>query len=43
MTRAILVNNAGSTGDLSKKVSDYEAQEIQSYIDMNIASYITLM
>ncbi|KAG2226396.1 hypothetical protein INT45_000564 [Circinella minor] len=43
VTRAILINNAGSTGDLSKAVSDYEAEEIQSYIDMNIASYITLI
>ncbi|KAI9256443.1 sepiapterin reductase [Phascolomyces articulosus] len=43
VTRAILVNNAGSTGDLSKKVADYEPQEIQSYMDMNIVSYITLI
>ncbi|KAI9498062.1 hypothetical protein BDB00DRAFT_755268 [Zychaea mexicana] len=43
VTRAVLVNNAGSTGDLSKKVSGYEAQEVQAYVDMNIASYITLV
>ncbi|KAI7857144.1 hypothetical protein BDC45DRAFT_436246 [Circinella umbellata] len=43
VTRAILINNAGSTGDLSKAVSDYEAEEIQSYTDMNIASYIMLI
>ncbi|KAI8141699.1 hypothetical protein BJV82DRAFT_172912 [Fennellomyces sp. T-0311] len=43
VTRAVLVNNAGSTGDLSKKVSEYDAQEIQTYLNLNIASYIALV
>ncbi|CAO3642639.1 unnamed protein product [Cunninghamella echinulata] len=37
-----LINNAGSTGDLSKKVSEYSLENIQQYIDLNITSYITL-
>ncbi|KAF7721526.1 hypothetical protein EC973_004524 [Apophysomyces ossiformis] len=42
LTKAILINNAGSTGDLSKQVQDYDADEIQSYVDVNITSFITL-
>ncbi|CAO3598632.1 unnamed protein product [Absidia cylindrospora] len=38
-----LINNAGSTGDLAQKVGDYCPESIQSYIDMNITSYITLV
>ncbi|KAI9478810.1 MAG: hypothetical protein EXX96DRAFT_595926 [Benjaminiella poitrasii] len=43
ITKAVLVNNAGSTGNLSKKVSDYTASEIQDYVNLNIASYISLV
>lgn len=43
ITRAILINNAGSTGDLSKKVGDYTATEIQDYVNLNITSYISIV
>ncbi|KAI7876248.1 NAD(P)-binding protein [Lichtheimia hyalospora FSU 10163] len=43
LTQATLVNNAGSTGDLTKKVCDYEAEEIQSYLNVNLVSYTTLV
>ncbi|KAI8979851.1 hypothetical protein BDF20DRAFT_872038 [Mycotypha africana] len=43
ITNAFLINNAGSTGDLSKKVKDYEALEIQEYINFNITSYAMLV
>lgn len=43
ITRAILINNAGSTGDLSKKVGDYQATEIQDYVNLNITSYISIV
>ncbi|KAI8097515.1 sepiapterin reductase [Halteromyces radiatus] len=38
-----LINNAGSTGDLSQTVAEYQPETIQSYIDMNVTSYITLV
>jgi sepiapterin reductase len=43
ITRATLINNAGSTGDLSKKVGDYNATEIQDYVNLNITSYISIV
>ncbi|KAI9020258.1 hypothetical protein CLU79DRAFT_704000 [Phycomyces nitens] len=43
LTRAVLINNAGTTGDLSKTIGEYTAAEIQSYVNVNIASYITLV
>ncbi|KAL0078873.1 sepiapterin reductase [Phycomyces blakesleeanus] len=43
LTRAVLVNNAGTTGDLSKKIGEYTAAEIQNYVNVNIASYVTLV
>ncbi|KAI7901776.1 uncharacterized protein BX663DRAFT_571010 [Cokeromyces recurvatus] len=43
ITEAILINNAGSTGDLSKKVGDYTASEIEDYVNLNITSYISLV
>ncbi|CEJ04141.1 Putative Sepiapterin reductase [Rhizopus microsporus] len=43
ITKAVLINNAGSTGDLSKKVDDYTMEEIQTYIDLNVTSYIALI
>ncbi|GAA5795424.1 hypothetical protein HPULCUR_000781 [Helicostylum pulchrum] len=43
VTNAILVNNAGSTGDLAKKVADYNAAEIQEYVNLNITSYISVV
>ncbi|KAL1936443.1 hypothetical protein VTP01DRAFT_577 [Rhizomucor pusillus] len=43
LTHATLINNAGSTGDLSKRVPDYNAEEIQQYCDFNIASYACLV
>ncbi|KAL9557185.1 hypothetical protein MBANPS3_001527 [Mucor bainieri] len=43
ITKAVLINNAGSTGDLSKKVGDYNASEIQEYVDLNITSYIAMV
>ncbi|KAI8073795.1 hypothetical protein BC940DRAFT_249709 [Gongronella butleri] len=38
-----LINNAGSTGDLSRQVGSYEPAVIQQYIDMNLTSYFTLI
>ncbi|EIE87800.1 hypothetical protein RO3G_12511 [Rhizopus delemar RA 99-880] len=43
ITKIVLINNAGSTGDLSKKVEDYTMEEIQTYIDLNITSYTSLI
>ncbi|KAI8391753.1 sepiapterin reductase [Radiomyces spectabilis] len=43
MTRVTLINNAGSTGDLGKKVMDYDPEEIQKYINLNIGSYMALV
>ncbi|KAG2212161.1 hypothetical protein INT46_005996 [Mucor plumbeus] len=43
ITDAVLINNAGSTGDLSKKVGDYDVNEIQDYVDLNITSYISMV
>ncbi|KAG0175676.1 hypothetical protein DFQ28_006868 [Apophysomyces sp. BC1034] len=43
LTKAVLINNAGSTGDLSKQVLDYDVDEIQSYVDVNLTSYIVLI
>lgn len=43
LTSATLINNAGSTGDLTKQVSDYEAEEIQAYFNVNLVSYTTLV
>ncbi|EPB85896.1 sepiapterin reductase [Mucor circinelloides 1006PhL] len=43
ITNAVLINNAGSTGDLSKTVGDYDASEIQDYVDLNITSYISMV
>ncbi|KAI9250753.1 hypothetical protein BY458DRAFT_562722 [Sporodiniella umbellata] len=42
ITQVILINNAGSTGDLSKQVKDYTMEEIQAYNDFNISSYFAL-
>ncbi|ORX43030.1 NAD(P)-binding protein [Hesseltinella vesiculosa] len=42
-TSITLINNAGSTGDLSQTVGDYTSEAIQRYVDMNITSYITLV
>ncbi|KAI8343142.1 sepiapterin reductase [Chlamydoabsidia padenii] len=38
-----LINNAGTTGDLAQKVGDYSSTDIQSFIDLNVTSYITLV
>lgn len=43
VTKVVLVNNAGSTGDLSKKVQDYTVEEIQAYTDLNVTSYISII
>ncbi|KAI8647447.1 hypothetical protein BD408DRAFT_408570 [Parasitella parasitica] len=43
ITDAVLINNAGSIGDLSKKVGSYDASEIQDYVDLNITSYISMV
>jgi sepiapterin reductase len=43
LTKAILINNAGTTGDLSKSVDQYTSTEIQQHVSHNIASYISLM
>jgi sepiapterin reductase len=43
ITKAILINNAGSTGDLSKKVGEYQVNEIQDYVNLNITSYIAIV
>ncbi|KAG2195250.1 hypothetical protein INT47_007979 [Mucor saturninus] len=43
IARAILINNAGSTGDLSKKVGEYTATEIGDYVNLNITSYISIV
>ncbi|RCI03800.1 hypothetical protein CU098_011894 [Rhizopus stolonifer] len=43
ITNAYLINNAGSIGDLSKKISDYTVSEIQDYVSFNISSYVALI
>ncbi|KAI7870327.1 hypothetical protein BDF14DRAFT_1741203 [Spinellus fusiger] len=43
LTNVTLINNAGTLGDLSKTVADYTPQEIQTYININIASYTALV
>jgi len=43
ITNAYLINNAGTTGDLSKKVSHYGSQEVKNYFDVNIVSYVSLV
>jgi sepiapterin reductase len=43
ITNAYLINNAGTTGDLTKKVSDYNSAEIKQYFDVNIISYVSLV
>jgi sepiapterin reductase len=43
ITNAYLINNAGTTGDLSKKASDYNSAEIKQYYDVNIVSYVSLV
>ncbi|KAI8059060.1 uncharacterized protein B0P05DRAFT_558928 [Gilbertella persicaria] len=43
ITNAYLINNAGSIGDLSKKISDYTVSEIQDYVSFNISSYVALV
>ncbi|KAI9319757.1 Sepiapterin reductase [Dichotomocladium elegans] len=40
---ATLINNAGTTGDLSKRVMEYSASEIQAYLNVNVASYVALV
>ncbi|CAO3613042.1 unnamed protein product [Cunninghamella blakesleeana] len=42
LNKITLINNAGSTGDLSKKVHEYDLGIIQQYVDLNLTSYITL-
>ncbi|CAO3663776.1 unnamed protein product [Umbelopsis ramanniana] len=43
ITNVYLINNAGTTGDLSKKASDYNSAEIKQYYDVNIVSYVSLV
>ncbi|KAI8584096.1 hypothetical protein K450DRAFT_168697 [Umbelopsis ramanniana AG] len=43
ITNAYLINNAGTTGDLSKKASAYNSAEIKQYYDVNIVSYVSLV
>ncbi|KAI8877820.1 sepiapterin reductase-like protein [Backusella circina FSU 941] len=43
LTKAVLINNAGTTGDLSKTVDQYTPTEIQQHVSHNIASYISLV
>jgi sepiapterin reductase len=43
VTNAYLINNAGTTGDLSKKVSNYNSNEIKNYFDVNIVSFASLV
>jgi sepiapterin reductase len=43
ITNVYLVNNAGSTGDLSKKVVDYDLNEVQNYYNVNVISFISLV
>eukprot|EP00124_Ichthyophonus_hoferi_P001719 Ihof_evm2s98 gene=Ihof_evmTU2s98 len=40
--RAVLVNNAGTLGDVTKTVRDYTLADIQPFIDVNITSAIAL-
>lgn len=43
ITNVYLINNAGSTGDLSKKVANYDADEVQTYYNVNVTSFISLV
>ncbi|KAI8372068.1 hypothetical protein EDC96DRAFT_439219 [Choanephora cucurbitarum] len=43
ITHAVLINNAGSIGDMSKKVAEYTTTEIQEYINTNVTSYSALV
>ncbi|KAI8368988.1 hypothetical protein BD560DRAFT_130239 [Blakeslea trispora] len=43
ITHAVLINNAGSIGDMSKKVSQYTPEEIQEYMNINVTSYSAIV
>ncbi|KAI9277748.1 hypothetical protein BC943DRAFT_332528 [Umbelopsis sp. AD052] len=43
ITNVCLINNAGTTGDLSKKASAYNSAEIKQYYDVNIVSFVSLV
>ncbi|KAF9986839.1 hypothetical protein BGZ75_001342 [Mortierella antarctica] len=42
ITKSVLVNNAGSLGDLSKTVKEFTWQEARSYLDFNVVSFVGL-
>jgi sepiapterin reductase len=42
ITKSILVNNAGSLGDLSKTAKEFTWQETRTYLDFNIVSFVGL-
>ncbi|KAG0200283.1 hypothetical protein BGX28_006590 [Mortierella sp. GBA30] len=42
VTKSVLVNNAGSLGDLSKTAKEFNWQEARGYLDFNVVSLVGL-
>ncbi|KAF9080624.1 hypothetical protein BGX23_001883 [Mortierella sp. AD031] len=42
ITKSILINNAGSLGDLSKTAKEFTWQETRTYLDFNVVSFVGL-
>ncbi|GJJ68059.1 sepiapterin reductase [Entomortierella parvispora] len=42
VTKSVLINNAGSLGDLSKTAKEFSWQETRAYMDFNVASFVGL-
>ncbi|KAF9901967.1 hypothetical protein EC991_005457 [Linnemannia zychae] len=42
ITKSVLINNAGSLGDLSKTAKEFTWQETRTYLDFNIVSFVGL-
>ncbi|OZJ05565.1 hypothetical protein BZG36_01714 [Bifiguratus adelaidae] len=42
ITKAVLINNAGTLGPLSKKMSEYNTKEIHDYFNLNVVSFAAL-
>ncbi|KAG0254718.1 hypothetical protein BG011_005553 [Mortierella polycephala] len=42
ITKSVLINNAGSLGDLSKTAKEFTWQEARSYFDFNVVSLVGL-
>ncbi|KAF9901900.1 hypothetical protein BX616_002099 [Lobosporangium transversale] len=42
ITKSVLINNAGSLGDLGKSTKEFTWQEARDYLDFNVVSFIGL-